>query len=119
MVPNPDFKDDPKMYHVCNPCDAVGFELWQVKSGSVFDNILVTDSIEEAEKDAEAVLERMAAEKEAYDAAEEAEKKKQAEEREKAEEKRKEAEEKKKAEEEEEDDEEEEEEEEEEKKEEL
>ena len=85
------------MYHVCNPCDAVGFELWQVKSGSVFDNILVTDSIEDAEKDAEAVLERMAAEKEKFDAAEEEEKKKKDEEREKADAKRKEADEKKEA----------------------
>jgi hypothetical protein len=28
----------------------VGFELWQVKAGSIFDNILVADSLEEAEK---------------------------------------------------------------------
>jgi calreticulin len=27
----------------------VGFELWQVKAGSIFDNIIVTDSIDEAE----------------------------------------------------------------------
>ena len=29
---------------------AVGFEIWQVKSGTIFDNILVTDDVAEAEK---------------------------------------------------------------------
>ena len=27
---------------------AIGFDLWQVNSGTIFDNILITDSVEEA-----------------------------------------------------------------------
>ena len=28
----------------------IGFDLWQVKSGTIFDNILITDDIDEAKK---------------------------------------------------------------------
>jgi calreticulin len=50
MIPNPDFKEDTEMYMVCKTeCTHVGFELWQVTSGTIFDDILITDSIEEAE----------------------------------------------------------------------
>jgi len=48
MIPNPDFKEDKELYVRCKDCMHVGFELWQVKSGTIFDNILVTDSFEEA-----------------------------------------------------------------------
>ena len=47
MIPNPNYKPDPKLY-VRDEIGWVAFELWQVKSGSVFDNIIVTDSMEEA-----------------------------------------------------------------------
>merc|ERR1712025_1448595 len=53
MIANPDFKQDDTVYHRCNPCTAIGFELWQVKSGTLFDDIIVTDSIEEAKAFAE------------------------------------------------------------------
>merc|ERR1712210_32107 len=53
-IPNPEYEYDDKMYAVCNDgCTHVGFELWQVKSGTVFDDIIVTDSLEEAQKFAE------------------------------------------------------------------
>jgi calreticulin len=48
MVPNPEYEADDSLYHRCNPCGGVGFELWQVKSGTIFDDIIVTDSLEEA-----------------------------------------------------------------------
>ena len=51
MIDNPDFKDDDTIYQVCkkdNPCTHVGFELWQVTSGTLFDDIIVTDDEEEA-----------------------------------------------------------------------
>lgn len=48
-IDNPDYKDDDTVYHRCNPCTHIGFELWQVKSGTVFDDIIVTDSLEEAQ----------------------------------------------------------------------
>merc|ERR1719321_655011 len=50
MIANPAFKEDDTVYHRCNPCNTVGFELWQVKSGTLFDDIIVTDSVEEAKK---------------------------------------------------------------------
>jgi len=51
MVPNPDYVYDNSMYAVCaNGCTHVGFELWQVKSGTIFDDIIVTDNLKEAQK---------------------------------------------------------------------
>jgi len=48
-IPNPEFKDDPKMY-AFKDLGAVGIELWQVKAGSLFDNVLVTDDLAYAKK---------------------------------------------------------------------
>ncbi|XP_023643750.1 calreticulin-1 [Capsella rubella] len=52
MIDNPEFKDDPELY-VFPKLRYVGVELWQVKSGSLFDNVLVSDDIEYAKKLAE------------------------------------------------------------------
>lgn len=52
-IPNPDFKDDPELYKRCVACTHIGFELWQVKSGTIFDDIIVTDSFDEAKAFAE------------------------------------------------------------------
>ena len=53
-IPNPDYKYDNKMYDICPyGCTPVGFELWEVKSGTIFDDILIIDSLEEAQKFAE------------------------------------------------------------------
>jgi len=41
-----DAKDLGKFDEVCK----IGFDLWQVKSGTIFDNILITDDIDEAKK---------------------------------------------------------------------
>jgi calreticulin len=46
-IDNPDYKHDDSIYH--SNSAFVGFDLWQVKSGSIFDNIIVTDDIAEAE----------------------------------------------------------------------
>jgi len=48
-IDNPDYKPDEHLYRY-NNIGAVGFDLWQVKSGTIFDNILVTDSEEYAEE---------------------------------------------------------------------
>lgn len=48
-IDNPDYEHDDALYHF-KDTKYVGFELWQVKAGSIFDNILVADSYEEAEK---------------------------------------------------------------------
>ncbi len=53
-IPNPAYKYDEKMHAVCaDGCSHVGFELWQVTAGTIFDDIIVTDSLEEAQKFAE------------------------------------------------------------------
>ncbi|KAE9450487.1 hypothetical protein C3L33_17614, partial [Rhododendron williamsianum] len=41
-IDNPDFEDDPDLY-VMKPTKYVGIEVWQVKAGSVYDNILICD----------------------------------------------------------------------------
>lgn len=48
LIPNPAYKED-KLLHAYNT-SFIGFDLWQVKSGTIFDNILITDDIEEAKK---------------------------------------------------------------------
>jgi len=48
-IDNEAYKPDDKLYKYDN-IGHVGFEIWQVKSGTIFDNILVTDSIKEAEE---------------------------------------------------------------------
>merc|ERR1719215_1593031 len=55
MIANPEYAHDDQMHAVCSGdgCTHVGFELWQVKAGTIFDDILVTDSLEEAQKFAE------------------------------------------------------------------
>eukprot|EP00591_Stephanopyxis_turris_P004987 CAMPEP_0195515162 /NCGR_PEP_ID=MMETSP0794_2-20130614/6323_1 /TAXON_ID=515487 /ORGANISM="Stephanopyxis turris, Strain CCMP 815" /LENGTH=405 /DNA_ID=CAMNT_0040643545 /DNA_START=84 /DNA_END=1301 /DNA_ORIENTATION=+ len=53
-IDNPDYAPDDKLHAVCGKgCTHVGFELWQVKAGTIFDDIIVTDSLEEAQKFAE------------------------------------------------------------------
>jgi len=51
VVPNPAYVDDDTLYRYKDN-GAVGFELWQVKAGTIFDNILVTDSVDEAKEHA-------------------------------------------------------------------
>ena len=74
MIPNPDYSDDDSMYKVCKDgCTHVGFELWQVKTGTLFDDILITDSLEEAQKYAEETFfKKKDAEKEMYEKIQEA-----------------------------------------------
>jgi len=53
VIPNPSFVDDNELY-LYKDNAAVGFEIWQVKAGTIFDNIIVTDSIDEAKAHADA-----------------------------------------------------------------
>ena len=81
-IDNPDFKDDKELYTVVKGSEYVGFELWQVKAGSIFDHILVTDSVSDAEKEAtDVVMPLISTEKKAKEAADEEERKKREEER--------------------------------------
>lgn len=49
QIANPAYVADENMYAAQKPLAAVGFDLWQVKSGTVFDNIIISDSVEEVE----------------------------------------------------------------------
>jgi len=66
MIDNPDFVDDDKLYAYKSNA-FVGFELWQVKSGTIFDHILVTDDEAEANKARDAFLESQKKEKAAHE----------------------------------------------------
>ncbi|EFA79051.1 calreticulin [Heterostelium album PN500] len=67
MIDNPEFKEDANIYAYKN-IGSVGFELWQVKSGTIFDNIIVCDSAEEAKKFSEEHFEKnQAAEKKMFE----------------------------------------------------
>jgi len=75
QIDNPEFKDDPKVHAVCGGggCSGVGIELWQVQAGSIFDDVIVTDSLAEAEAFAKETFEKKKdAEKTKYDAIEKA-----------------------------------------------
>jgi calreticulin len=47
-IPNPDYTEDPNLYRYSD-IGAIGIDIWQVKSGTIFDNILISDSVSEAE----------------------------------------------------------------------
>eukprot|EP01097_Dermamoeba_algensis_P001313 TRINITY_DN1500_c0_g1_i1.p1 TRINITY_DN1500_c0_g1~~TRINITY_DN1500_c0_g1_i1.p1 ORF type:complete len:411 (+),score=157.83 TRINITY_DN1500_c0_g1_i1:66-1235(+) len=72
-IDNPDYKEDASIYDYEN-IGAVGLEIWQVKSGSIFDHILVTDDVEEAKKRVDDFKPVAEAEKESVEKAEKAEK---------------------------------------------
>jgi len=48
-IPNPDFVDEPNLYKY-DDFGFIGFDLWQVKGGTIFDNIIITDDKAEADK---------------------------------------------------------------------
>jgi len=52
VIANPDYTDDDNLY-LFEDNKFVGFEIWQVKAGTIFDNIIITDDSAEAEKFAE------------------------------------------------------------------
>jgi len=80
-IPNPKYKGDWQRPEIANPnykeltdlhaqhgLKYVGFDLWQVKSGTLFSHILVTDSEEEAEKGRKVISEITKKEKEEEEA---------------------------------------------------
>jgi len=78
LVPNPDFVDDDSLY-AFDDNKFVGFEIWQVKAGTIFDNIIVTDDVAEAEKLAQLTKATQEGEKKAHDKEEEERRAKEAE----------------------------------------
>merc|ERR1712086_1139486 len=48
-IANPEFEDDKAVYSFPD-FGFIGFDLWQVKGGTIFDNVIVTDDVAEADK---------------------------------------------------------------------
>merc|ERR1711865_785161 len=48
-IANPEFEDDKAVYSFAD-FGFIGFDLWQVKGGTIFDNVIVTDDVAEADK---------------------------------------------------------------------
>jgi len=47
QIPNPKYQPDEELYKIQKPIENVGIDVWQVKSGSIFDNIIIGDSLDE------------------------------------------------------------------------
>jgi len=65
-IDNPEYKDDPEIY-AFNSNKFIGLEIWQVKAGTIFDNILITDDIEVAKEWAKKTEKTREAEKAAHE----------------------------------------------------
>ncbi|KAL9650602.1 hypothetical protein ABK040_006403 [Willaertia magna] len=102
MIPNPAYKgewsapliDNPEYAHdesvgKYDDIEYAGIEIWQVKAGTIFDNILVTNDVEEAKAKAQEIVERAKGEKEMFDKIESEKRQKEEEERKKREEEEK------------------------------
>merc|ERR550537_67051 len=48
-IDNPEFKDDDSIY-AYDDFGFIGFDLWQVKGGTIFDNVIITDDRTEADE---------------------------------------------------------------------
>jgi len=70
LIDNPDYEFDSEIYSFKTA--GVGIEIWQVKSGSIFDNILVTSDPAEARAAAEKIIALRDHEKQAQSAEDEA-----------------------------------------------
>jgi calreticulin len=67
-IPNPDYIEDKNIYRYTD-IGSVGVDVWQVKSGTIFDNIFIGDSVAEAESFlAETYTANKQKEKDAFDA---------------------------------------------------
>merc|ERR1712139_584742 len=49
MGDNPEFEDDENIYSY-DAFGFIGFDLWQVKGGTIFDNVIITDDKAEADE---------------------------------------------------------------------
>merc|ERR1719199_2318376 len=97
LIDNPKYVADDNLYRYAS-FGTVGIDVWQVKSGSIFDNILITDDVDYAKQHAEKTWKAQKdGEKAMKEKADEEKRKKDEEERKKKEEERKKKEEEDKA----------------------
>merc|ERR1712084_146544 len=52
QIANPEYEDDDNLYKFAD-FGFIGFDLWQVKGGTIFDNVIITDDVAEADAFAE------------------------------------------------------------------
>jgi len=84
-IPNPEYVEDEHL-HLYEDFGGVLIDLWQVKAGSIFDNIIITDSVAEAKSFYDATFGKSKdAEKKMHEQVEESQRKKDEEERKKTE----------------------------------
>ena len=76
QIDNPNYKYDPSIYKF-DSFAFIGIDVWQVKAGTIYDDILITDSVEEAAEDAKRVLAKNEKEKKMRDEIKAEEKKKE------------------------------------------
>jgi len=74
-IDNPAYKPDTEIYRHESIC-GLGLDLWQVKSGTLFDNFLITDSKEEAEEERKKIVSTYEQEKKMKETIDEEERKK-------------------------------------------
>jgi len=79
MIDNPEYKSDPTLYSYENFA-FVGLDLWQVKSGSIFSNFVVADSVDDVQGAIEEGNKAREAEKKQKEAKDEEDRKKREEE---------------------------------------
>merc|ERR1712050_210773 len=48
-IANPEYEDDDKVYSYAD-FGFLGFDLWQVKGGTIFDNVIIYDDVKEADE---------------------------------------------------------------------
>ncbi|XP_023011672.1 calreticulin [Leptinotarsa decemlineata] len=71
-IDNPEYTPVPDLYKQKEIC-GLGFDLWQVKSGTIFDNVLITDDVEYAQKALSGLKDKQEGEKKAKEALDKAE----------------------------------------------
>uniref|UniRef100_H2Y8A7 Calreticulin n=1 Tax=Ciona savignyi TaxID=51511 RepID=H2Y8A7_CIOSA len=80
MIANPEYEADDELY-AYSDFGVIGLDLWQVKSGTIFDNFLITDDVAHAKSECEEILSTtVKGEKKMKDAHDEEERKKREEE---------------------------------------
>merc|ERR1712154_337509 len=47
-IANPEYEDEDTVYKYAD-FGFIGFDLWQVKGGTIFDNVIITDDVAEAD----------------------------------------------------------------------
>jgi calreticulin len=80
QIANPDYTADDKLYHF-GDIQSVGIDLWQVKSGTIFDNVVVSSDPKDAEKSFTDYKDKLEAEKKKKDAEQDKKRKEEEEQR--------------------------------------